>query len=454
MQRGVRFGYAGVVVGAAFVGSMIGIPSAQATGGTELWVARSPGPGYSYVAGSAVSPDGSRLFVTGSVAEPTGDRFQTVAYDAAGAELWTRHYREGGPYNDGAAAIGVGPDGSVVFVTGKSSNATDLDYLTIAYDAATGTRVWKRRYSSPLSISLDVPAALGVSPDGSTVFVTGVSDGRPNGDDYLTVAYAVASGQQLWAARYNLSFQDSARALSVSPDSSVVFVSGFSVATTSLDIETVAYDAATGEQLWQSRYDGPKSREDQANAMAVSPDGSKVYVTGFSDGSNRARDIVTLAYRASTGAQLWVRRYNGPRDSNDNGKAIAVSPDGSRIFVAGYRSGHQARDAETIAYSSAGERLWLRAYNGPADDDDQATAIGVSPDGKQVFVAGFRYGAFFDRDYVTLAYRASSGEPRWEAFYAQDRATATALGVNPDGSAVYASGVSGPDFTTVAYSTS
>ena len=188
--------------------------------------------------------------------------------------------------------------------------------------------------------------------------------------------------------------------------------------------------------------------------MAVSPDGSKVYVTGFSDGSNRARDFVTLAYRASTGAQLWVRRYNGPRDSNDNGKAIAVSPDGSRIFVAGYRSGHQARDAETIAYSSTGERLWQRAYNGPADNDDQATAIGVSPDGKQVFVAGFRYGAFFDRDYVTLAYRASSGEPRWEAFYAQDRATATALGVNPDGSAVYASGVSGPDFTTVAYSTS
>jgi Tol biopolymer transport system component len=188
--------------------------------------------------------------------------------------------------------------------------------------------------------------------------------------------------------------------------------------------------------------------------MGVSPDGSKVYVTGFSEGANGARDIVTVAYRASTGAQLWARRYNGPGDSNDNGKAIAVSPDGSRLFVAGYRTGHQARDAETIAYSSTGGRLWSRAYNGPANNDDQATAIGVSPDGNQVFVAGFRYGAFFDRDYVTLAYRASSGNHLWEAFYDQDRATAIALGVNPDGSAVYVSGMSGPDFTTVAYGTS
>jgi PQQ-like domain/WD40-like Beta Propeller Repeat len=443
----------GVVVALVVVVSMIGIPSAHATAGTELWATRTPWPDYSDVVASAVSPDGSRVFATGRIFVSSGDRFQTVAYDASGAEVWIRRYRQDGPFNNGAAAIGVGPNGSMVFVTGFTSNDTDVDYVTIAYDAATGTRVWKRQYTPPLTSS-DVPAALGVSPDGSAVFVTGESSGGPTGKDYLTVAFSAATGRLLWAARYNLSFRDSARTLSVSPDSSAVFVSGYSVSDTSLDIETIAYDAATGEPLWESRYDGPRSREDQANAMTVSPDGSRVYIAGFSEGSNRARDIVTLAYRASTGALVWVRRYNGPADSNDNGKAIAVSPDGSRIFVTGYRTGHQDRDAETIAYSSVGKRLWLRAYNGPADDLDQATAIGVSPNGKQVFVAGFRTGAFFDRDYVTLAYRASSGDHLWEAFYDQDRATATALGVSPDGSAVYVSGVSGPDWATVAYSTS
>jgi DNA-binding beta-propeller fold protein YncE len=176
-------------------------------------------------------------------------------------------------------------------------------------------------------------------------------------------------------------------------------------------------EATAGTEDWIARFPGPGYSVDEVAGIAVSPDGSRL-------------------------------------DSHDNGKAIAVSPDGSRVFVTGYRKGHQDRDAETIAYSSAGKRLWLRAYNGPADDLDQGTAIGVSPDGKQVFVAGFRTGGVFDHDYVTLAYRASSGDPRWEAFYDQDSATATTLAVNPDGSAVYVSGVSGPDWATVAYSTS
>ena len=328
-----------------------------------------------------------------------------------------------------------------------------LDYLTLAYDAATGARIWKKRYTHPAGYSHDEAAALGVSPDGSTVFVTGASnDGIWT--DYATVAYEASTGHHLWTARYGRSSEDAARALSVSPDGSSVFVSGFSVSSgTSLDIETIAYDAATGRERWRTRFDGLTHNEDQANAMAVSPDGSKVYVTGFTERSKRLRNFVTLAYSAKTGTRRWVRRYQGPGDSNNNAKAIVMSPDGSRIYVAGYRSGDN-RDVETIAYSSTGGRLWRRSYNGPVGGSDQATAIGASPDGTQVYVTGLRNDVPYDRDYATLAYRASSGESLWEAFYDQDVDGASALGVNPDGSSVYVSGMSGVDFTTVAYSTS
>jgi hypothetical protein len=99
----------------------------------------------------------------------------------------------------------------------------------------------------------------------------------------------------------------------VSPDGSTVFVSGFSVSSASLDIETIGYNAATGHELWKRRYDGPAHHEDQANAMAVSPDGWQVYVTGFSDGSNPGV-IATLAYGASDGTRGSVAttdRANG-----------------------------------------------------------------------------------------------------------------------------------------------
>jgi hypothetical protein len=456
MQTAVRAGRStGAVVAVVIVASMIGIPSARATGGAEHWVARFPGPGYSVddVAGIAVAPDGSRLFVTGSVAHFTGASFQTVAYDGSGTQLWSSHYKGSGPYEDQAAGIAVSPDGSMVFVAGRSStDTTKTDYITLAYDAATGVRVWKERYSSTLGLSFDEAAALGVSPDGSTVFVTGAADGGPAQTDYVTVAYDASTGQHRWTARYAGLYRDDARTLSVSPDGSAVFVSGFSVSSTALDIETIAYDAATGAELWKARYDGPTHREDQANAMGVSPDGSSVYVTGFSDGSNRKRDFVTLAYKASTGEQRWARRYNGPGNWNDNAKGMAVSPDGSRIFVTGYRTGNGGRDFETIAYSSAGGRLWLRAFDGPAKNDDQAAAIGVSPDGTQVFVTGVRRTSFTDRSYATLAYRAASGEHLWASFL--DGGSTSALGVNPTGSDVYVTGINDADFTTVAYSTS
>ena len=443
------------VVATAMLVSLAAVPHAEATAGAEDWIARFPGPGYSVddVGGIAVSPDGSHLFVTGSAAHFNGAAIQTVAYDAAGTELWSAHFRGTGPYEDAAAGIAVSPDGTKVFVAGTSStDTTKRDYITLAYDAATGTRIWKKRYSSDFGLSFDVAAAVGVSPDGSTVFVTGAAGG-PAEPDYVTVAYDAATGLQRWTARYAGPFRDYARTLSVSPDGSAVFVSGFGVNSGSgLDIETIAYAAGTGAELWKARYDGPISHEDQANAMAVSPDGASVYVAGFSDGVNRKRDFVTVAYKTSNGVQRWARRYNGPGDWNDNIKAMAVSPDGSRIFVTGYRTGNGGRDFETIAYNAAGGRLWLRAYDGPANNDDQAAAIGVSPDGAQVFVTGVQRTSSYAPQWATLAYRAGSGERLWESFL--DGGKPSVLSVNPTGSDVYVGGINGIAFTTVAYATS
>ena len=450
------------VLAATLLLSIAVIQSAEATAGAQEWVSRLAGPGYSPDGDAkiTVSPDGSRVFVAATSDDPSGSKIRTVAYDAStGSQVWAAHFSGKGAL-DVAAAIGASPDGTTVFVVGTSGYLGSLDYVTLAYNSASGTRVWKRRFSSPLGISRDEAAALGVSPDGSAVFVTGAADGGPTESDYLTVAYDASTGQRRWTARHAGPYREDAQTLSVSPDGSAVFVSGYTVLTgTGLDILTVGYDAATGTELWKSRFDGPIRRDDQANAMGVGPNGATVYVTGFSDGfhgdrPHSDRDFITLAYATATGTQRWARRYNGPGDSNDNAKAMAVSSDGSGIFVTGYRGAHDGgRDFETIAYSPKGSRTWLRAYNGPADSDDQPTAIGVSPDGKQVFVTGFQRPLGLYRDYATLAYRAGSGAGLWSAVYdASPYEEPAALAVAPDGSRVYVTGLSGTDFTTVAYS--
>jgi outer membrane protein assembly factor BamB len=422
----------------------------------------------------AVSPDGSTVFVTGTsdydptVATTIPD-FATVAYDAStGASLWVSTYDGPAGGKDHAADLERSPDGSTVFVTGFSDGGpTSLDYATVAYVASTGETLWVSRYGSRAN-EPDYASAIGVSRDGSTVFVTGDTPGRERSDleDFATVAYDASTGMRLWVGRFDgpteASF-DSPHDLEVSPDGSTVYVTGDSgysfVSNTVAQYATVAYDASTGATKWVRRYDGPAKRPDRANEVALSPDGSTVFVTGRSHGgSTTLRDYATVAYDASTGATKWVRRYNGPTDGPDMADDVQVSPDGSTVFVTGGSTGSNF-DYTTVAYdASTGTTLWVKRYKGPSDSFGFASALEVTPDGSTLLVTGSSNG-----DYVTVAYDATSGERLWVSRYDGhgEEDSPRDLGMSPDGSLVFVTGSSGSgmgsstsvDYATVAYET-
>jgi hypothetical protein len=124
----------------------------------------------------------------------------TVAYDAStGDRLWAKRYVGlvlagdewvgNGVANDVVASL----DGSTVIVTGHSATYPDTyQYVTIAYDAATGAKRWARHYDNEGASTDNDPNALDVS--GSAVFVTGRSS-DPSSTDYVTdiatIAYAL-----------------------------------------------------------------------------------------------------------------------------------------------------------------------------------------------------------------------------------------------------------------------
>src|SRR5206468_1059532 len=110
------------------------------------------------------------------------------------------------------------------------------------------------------------------------------------------------TGTQLWAESHD----GLAAALAVSPDRSHVLVAGTSSHGAYL---TFVYDASTGAKVWARRYVGP-GNGNQASAIGMSPDGSKVFVSGWSTGSSDVdNDFATVAYDGSTGAHLWTKRY-------------------------------------------------------------------------------------------------------------------------------------------------
>jgi DNA-binding beta-propeller fold protein YncE len=117
------------------------------------------------------------------------------------------------------------------------------------------------------------------------------------------------------------------------------------------DSATVAYNAATGAQLWAVRYDGAANEDNRASAVAVSPSGATVYVTGSSQGATSGYDYVTLAYDAATGARQWDARYNGPANGDDIAAGLAVSPTTGAVFVTGESdTTYPHADIATVAY--------------------------------------------------------------------------------------------------------
>ena len=262
---------------------------------------------------------------------------------------------------------------------------------------APGSQLWVQRYNGPGN-SFDAASSVAVSPGGSRVFVTGASQGARSGPDYATVAYSAVTGARLWAARYNGpgNGSDAASAVAVSPDGSRVFVTGASRGATTTGYLTVAYSAVTGARLWVQRYNGPGNGNDAAYSIAVSPGGSRVFVTGASRGTRSGQDYATVAYSAATGARLWVTRYNGPATYDDAARAVAVSPLGSTVYVTGGSNPGRA----TLAYSAAtGAQLWLARHS-----DMLLAAVAVSPGGSRVYVTGLT--GPFPNDYATVAHRA------------------------------------------------
>ena len=338
--------------------------------GAQLWQASyNPGGRSTSVFNSiAVSPDGSTVFAAGGTQPAVGQAGPVliVAYDAAtGAARWTDT-----PAIPGAAgSIAVSPDGSTVFI--NSGN------ITAAYNAATGAALWTSSLGTQASAR-----SLSVSPDGSTVFLTALIGTTSE----VLMAYDATTGTTRWS---DTLAKLAPQSLAVSPDGSAVVVTGFwggTPGTSTVDARTAAFAAATGAQMWSKTYKSAHGGS-FGSAVTVSPDSATVFVTG-STALTPAREVVaTWAYDAATGAAQWRKVLIGP----GAGDAIAASPGGSKVFVTSGGSGFSGAQAfSTVAYDAAsGAQLWVLGYHSLSGGwHSFADSIEVSPDSSKVFVTG------------------------------------------------------------------
>jgi uncharacterized delta-60 repeat protein len=358
-------------------------------GGVEQWVARYDGTAHNQDNAKAIAVDSSgNVYVTGESSVPPGTGsvyldYVTVKYNADGNQAWVARYNGPGNSQDNANAITVDSSGNV-YVAGRSVGLTTDGYATIKYDTD-GNELWVARYEGPNGAT----ATAVVVDSLGNVYVTGnvVTGGCGSAcQDYAAVKYN-SSGDQQWASLYDGPADEGDSADSIAVDESGnVYVAGTSSGGpgTLNDYATVKYNAGGAEQ-WVSRYDGPANSWETANSIALDSSGN-VYVGGYSyGGPGTSYDYATIKYNTD-GVEQWVSRYDNSSGS-EMAALLAVDSSGN-AYVTGYSVGSgTGKDYATVKYDTNGSQLWVQRYNGPANSDDEAAGIAIDGSGG-IYVTG------------------------------------------------------------------
>ena len=356
----------------------------------------------------------------------------------------------------------------------------------------------------------NVPQNSVAGPNG--VYVTGWacdSQDKPNGtggwipgNDIFTIAYNL-DGSTRWVARYSGpgaaqdAIGDDGRGIALSPSGDRLYVTGgqnMGLGGTPTefrfvgDIVTIAYDTATGAELWNASYHGPAVGLDMAEQVVASEDGERIYVTGESQapdlpsGASGGSDAVTISYVAATGEQDWVSRYHKPGSIRNNAiGASSIAVRGTRVYTSGtyslgapsFGSGYEVLSIEDDRAAHTGVQKWVAVSDPGLGFKVARGALAATENG--IFVAGTKPSSVAppatcppqqtsgapNAEYGTVSLDPDTGSTLWSKSYSgQVGGNNGAFGLATDvtGSRVYVAGqASGPEPTcavsiaTVAY---
>jgi WD40 repeat protein len=422
-----------------------------ATGAT-LWDASLPSP-----SGGLLdhTPDGTQLFVAAfETLGPLERDVTTYALDgASGAVAWSQTYSTvvtGS--NDVPRAVQASPDGTRVAI-GVEVDALAPNLLaTVVYDAASGAEVWRTATASIDEIGVAEPSTILFSADGNRVLVAGTGPGATGSDDAVSIAYAADDGGLDHFAQVDLSDSGDEQApnIAVDPVGERVIVAS----TVRGNVQepgqalVTARDPVTGAILW-SRSLGAVPAGSESAAIALGGSGARVHLL-FSD----SEGVRLLTLRGLDGLTLWERTFP---DRNSPG-GLDLGPGQSRLYLALSRPAggpFSPTDLEVLAVDAiSGLDLWQASFDGGLID--AAKAIAVSPDGSKVAVLAAQQtdntpplsSQVIDSQFLTRVHDSQSGALRWSDLFDAYPGSGTNvddprdLAFSPDGARLFAVGAS------------
>lgn len=301
-----------------------------------------------------------------------------------------------------------------VYINSSVKRTRDTDILTVKY-APDGTEVWSVTYDSP---SQDIDRGRGIAMDNAgDILVLGNSE-----CDFLVIKYDASDGSVIWTNQHDGGeCPESANAITTD-DANNIYVTGSSRppgGDHQEDFYTYKMDSA-GNVLWTATYDGPGQflfGNDIPVDIALDSHGD-VLVTGPSNAPSGQPNFVTIKYRGTDGAQLWLARLDlGGMES----VALLISPEDDVYVTGAQRDGltpfvtakHDGNDGSEMWVSINAMGFLGHAFGMALDSTGDVYVTGrLDPDGDR---------SNFNDNVVTMRLRAADGTRQWRSIYGENQ---------------------------------
>jgi len=255
--------------------------------------------------------------------------------------LWQDQFDLAGR-TDQARSIAVSRHRAVAIGVGSTVDG-GVDLLVRAYDTVTGTLEW--RDQTPLASGFITNVV--IDDLRHSVFGAGYVAGG-QGIDFLVRAYDARTGDRLWEDVANKGLDDFVQDIAASHSGVFVVGYGGNIGGSSLDFLVRAYAPRTGTLLWEDQVDNA-GKDDAALRVAV--EGGMVFVAGSaSDGTTH--ELLVRAYDATSGRLAWESRQAGVSPA-------AMAVDNARVFVGGLATAGGIPHRFLASYDArSGKLLW------------------------------------------------------------------------------------------------
>lgn len=386
--------------------------------GAFLWEKKMNGSGNAEDRCLGIDIDSNNdIYVTGRSSNGADDDYLTMKYTNAGTLVWSDVVDNGG--TDRAVDIEVGSNNNI-YVTGRSDNGTDDDYYSLVYSTA-GAVLAQSIYDYAGD---DRPVALTTFPNGDFA-VTGKSDGNITAaidNNAVTVKFNSA-GNLIWSASFsNVALADDLPTAIASDPSGNIAITGYTDTDATININNelfiAAYSPAGATLSTYISNNGAGVLGDDIGYALQYKNSNTLSVAGcysLNDIVN-AQSASLFEYSISTNSLNYTTLFNGQGDNTDNIRDIAVDAAGNS-YVCGYSVGNlTSRDffvAKVLANGSLG---WRNSLSGTLfGSDDEANSIKLDNAGN-VYVSGFIKNSGTSSDISIIKFNAS-GVQQWSVIY-------------------------------------